>query len=97
MLSILPVPQSFLISSNYRFKQLHLSSTSTPSRQRLNMVFDFLRKRSEEGFAQIQNIASKTIEGKLVEALQESADYVRLRQRIDAENLRKLTAGLNAS
>jgi hypothetical protein len=57
------------------------------------MVFDFLRKRSEEGFAQIQNIASKSMEGKLVEALQESAEYVKTRQRIDAENLRKLTAG----
>jgi len=34
------------------------------SRMRLNMVFDFLRKRSEEGLAQVQNIATKTIQGK---------------------------------
>lgn len=27
------------------------------------MVFDFLRKRSEEGLAQVQNIATKTIQG----------------------------------
>lgn len=59
----------------------------------LNMVFDFLKKRSEEGFAQIQNIATKTVEGKLGEALSESADYIKRRQKIDAENLRRLTDG----
>lgn len=57
------------------------------------MVFDFLRKRSEEGIAQVQNIAKKTAEGKFVEALSDSAEYVRQRQRIDAENLKRLTSG----
>ena len=61
------------------------------------MVFDFLRKRSEEGLAQVQNIASKTLEGKLGEALSETAFYLRERQRIDSENLRKLTNGLERS
>lgn len=32
-------------------------------RMKVNMVFDFLRKRSEEGLAQVQNIATKTIQG----------------------------------
>ena len=64
---------------------------------RLNMVFDFLKKRSEEGFKQVQNIATKTLEGKLGEALLETSDYVRQRNRIDAENLRRLTDGLAKS
>lgn len=61
------------------------------------MVFDFIRKRTEEGIAQVQNIATKTLEGKLGEALQESAEYVRMRNKIDAENLRKLTSGKTVS
>jgi len=61
------------------------------------MVFDFIRKRTEEGIAQVQNIATKTLEGKLGEALQESADYVKMRNKIDAENLMKLTSGLSRS
>jgi hypothetical protein len=69
-------------------------ATATSRRMRpINMVFDFLRKRTEEGIAQVQNIASKTIEGKLGEALQSSADYIRLRQREDLENLKRLTDG----
>ena len=64
---------------------------------RLNMVFEFIRKRSEEGIAQVQNIASKAAEGKLVEALTESAQYIQTRQKIDAENLRRLTDGLAKS
>lgn len=34
-----------------------------PRRMNMIMVFDFLRKRSEEGLAQVQNIATKTIQG----------------------------------
>ena len=61
------------------------------------MVFDFLKKRTVEGFAQVQNIASKTIEGKLGEALLESASYIKKRQEIDSENLRRLTNGQKLS
>lgn len=61
------------------------------------MVFDFIRKRAEEGIAQVQNIASKTAEGKLAEALEDTANYVRTRQEIDAENIRKLSEGLAKS
>ena len=50
------------------------------------MVFDFIRKRAEEGIYQVQNIATKTLEGKLGEALQESADYIQTRQKIDRIN-----------
>jgi len=64
---------------------------------KLNMVFDFIRKRSEEGIAQVQNIASKTLEGKLVEALTDSAEYVRSRRIADLESLKRLTDGLAKS
>lgn len=63
----------------------------------LDMVFDFLQKRSEEGFAQLQNLAEKTAQGKLGEALSDVGEYVALRNKIDAENLRKLTEGLSKS
>eukprot|EP00608_Synchroma_pusillum_P012280 CAMPEP_0198428972 /NCGR_PEP_ID=MMETSP1452-20131203/6894_1 /TAXON_ID=1181717 /ORGANISM="Synchroma pusillum, Strain CCMP3072" /LENGTH=395 /DNA_ID=CAMNT_0044149373 /DNA_START=1 /DNA_END=1185 /DNA_ORIENTATION=- len=58
------------------------------------MIFDFVRKRTEEGLEQVANIAAKTAQGRLGEALQETSEYVRQRQEADAENLRKLTAGL---
>ena len=61
------------------------------------MVFDFIKRRSEEGFAQVQNIATKTIQGKLGEALSETASYVTLRRKIDSENLKRLTDGLSRS
>ena len=73
------------------------ASSSASSRLQLRMVFDFLKKRSEEGFAQVQNLASKTLEGKLGEALLETSQYVRMRNKIDAENLRRLTEGLAKS
>lgn len=63
----------------------------------INMIFDFIRQRSLEGIAQVQNIAKKSLEGQLGEALLESAEYIQLRQKVDAENLRKLTAGLSKS
>eukprot|EP00981_Chlorochromonas_danica_P005148 scaffold1036_cov169-Ochromonas_danica.AAC.28 len=61
------------------------------------MVFDFLRKRSEEGLAQVKNLAEKTLEGKLGEALEESAQYLRTRSSIDRDNLKKLMTGLASS
>jgi len=70
---------------------------STRTHTQLNMVFDFFKKRSEEGIAQVQNIAKKTAQGKLGEALGESVEYLRTRQKIDSENLRKLTDGLARS
>eukprot|EP01036_Dinobryon_divergens_P026745 gene26744-35426_t len=51
----------------------------------------------KETVTQVQNIASKTLEGKLSEALQESAEYIKKRQEIDKENLRRLTEGLARS
>ena len=75
----------------------HFQRTATheyrSSGGRLCMVFDFLKQRTAEGFAQVQNIAAKTIEGKLGEALLESVEYIKKRQEIDVENLRRLTDG----
>jgi fused signal recognition particle receptor len=61
------------------------------------MVFDFFQRRSEEGIAQLQNLAQKTAQGKLGEALTDVGEYVALRNKIDAENLKKLTEGLSKS
>lgn len=67
------------------------------SNRRLYMVFDFFKKRSEEGLQQIQNIATKTLDGKLLEALQDSSDYIKMRQKTDMESLKRLTDGLARS
>lgn len=63
----------------------------------IHMIFDFIKQRSQEGISQIQNIATKTFEGKLGEALSDSANYIQKRQKIDAENFLKLTTGLSKS
>lgn len=61
------------------------------------MIFDFLKKRTEEGLSQVQNIATKSLEGKFGEALSESAAYIKIRQKADSENWKKLTTGLSRS
>lgn len=57
------------------------------------MLFDFFKERAKEGIAQVQNIATKTMEGKLQEALSDSAQYIQTRQKIDSENLKNLFFG----
>ena len=76
-------------------KSIYLPESQSKQRNgvRLYMVFDFIKKRTAEGIAQVQNIATKTMEGKLGEALLESAEYIKKRQEIDKENLRRLTEG----
>lgn len=103
LFSIHPYCFPFLLPSNSRTNSNDYISIMFPrslngirsnkKSMRLNMVFDFIRKRTEEGIAQVQNIATKTIEGKFVEALSDSAEYIKTRQKIDAENLNRLTAG----
>lgn len=79
---------AWLSHSRPRFVRSH------PERSNLKMIFDFIRKRSEEGIAQVQNIASKTFEGKLVEALSDSASYIKQRNEIDLENVNKIFEGI---
>ena len=99
---------SFLSCSSFQFSTIswrnrvpsrfeECSSNHYPRRTSLSMVFDFFRQRSQEGLAQVQNIASKTVQGKLGEALTDTRDYVRSRSKIDAENLKRLTNGLASS
>ena len=61
------------------------------------MMFEFFKKRAEEGIAQVQNIATKTIDGKFIEALKDSSDYIEARRKIDLENLKRLSDGLSKS
>jgi fused signal recognition particle receptor len=60
-------------------------------------MFEFFKKRAEEGIAQVQNIATKTIDGKFIEALKDSSDYIEARRKIDLENLKRLSDGLSKS
>ena len=91
---ILPV---FSFSSTAQLRATQRPSSLPGRRFRLCMVFDFLKKRSEEGLQQIQNIASKTLDGKLMEALKDSSDYIQLRRQADLESLRRLSDGLSRS
>ena len=86
--------RSYASYSPYKQQQLY---TNRVIPIRLNMVFDFLRDRTQEGLQQVQNIASKTLEGKLGEALLDSAEYIKERNRIDAENFAKISEGLAKS
>ena len=93
-----PIFPSLTSRSLYRSHPHSLAgSSSGASATKLSMVFDFLKKRSEEGIAQVQNIATKTLEGRFGEALSDSAEYIKKRNRIDAENLRKLSSGKSSS
>ena len=53
--------------------------------------------QSYSSFNLLDMIAKKTVEGKLGEALQDTGNYILTRQKIDAENLKKLTDGLSRS
>lgn len=87
----------FRVNSNRLLLGRHsYRQSSRQSKGDLNMVFDFIKKRSQEGIEQFQNIASKTLEGKLDEALRDTSDYVKERQSIDRE-LQGLLEGLSSS
>lgn len=57
------------------------------------MIFDFLKKRAQEGIEQMQNIATKTMEGKFQEALSDTNSYIKARQQADSENFQRLISG----
>ncbi|CAM9400085.1 unnamed protein product [Heterosigma akashiwo] len=64
------------------------------------MVFDFIKKRAQEGLGQASNIAKKTAEGKLGEGLKEAGAYTKETNKKFAEGLEKsrqaLLGDLNA-
>jgi len=61
------------------------------------MVFDFIKKRAVEGVSQLSNIAEKSSKGKIGEALLDTSQYLKERQKQDAENFEKFTMGLEKS
>jgi len=52
-----------------------IRSTTTTSSTSLHMVFDFFKKRAEEGVEQLSNLASSAAEGRLGEGLLDAATY----------------------
>lgn len=69
--------------------QIPWSSTSTKSTTQLPMVFDFFKKRSEEGLDQIAKITSAASQGKLGEGLMDAATYTSETNRAFASGLEK--------
>ena len=69
-------------SSSYSSSSSSSSFSSPPPRRRPRrtattlMVFDFFKNRATEGIAQLENIATKTSQGKLGEALADTSAYV---------------------
>ncbi|CAM9703423.1 unnamed protein product [Choristocarpus tenellus] len=61
------------------------------------MVFDYFRKRAEEGVEQAKNLANAAQTGKLNQALKETASYVKERQAADAASVSKFSEGLQKS
>lgn len=55
----------------------------------LQMVFDFFKKRSEEGFEQLNNLADAAYKGKLGEGLKDIADYTATTNAAFANGLAK--------
>jgi hypothetical protein len=53
----------------------HETTSSSSSSTSLNMVFDFFKKRAEEGVEQLSNLSTKAREGKLSEGLSDVASY----------------------
>lgn len=45
----------------------------------VNMIFDFIKKRTQEGLEQTQNLVNAAQEGRLSEALKETSAYVKER------------------
>jgi hypothetical protein len=65
--------------------------------RQMAMIFDFFRDRTREGIKQVENLAKMAGEGKLDEALRDTASYIDDRRALDSENVAKLTQGLSKS
>ena len=59
-------------------------------------IFEFIGDRAKEGLSQLENLAQKTSQGKLGEALTDVSDYTSRRQALDADNSAQLFAGLQS-
>lgn len=81
----LPAPgatSTFTDSAERRFRCQQPASRKQ-TRQRghgTSMLFDFIKKRAQEGVEQTQNLVSAAQEGRLEEALKETSEYVKDRQ-----------------
>lgn len=60
-----------------------------PTTTSLNMVFDFFKKRAEEGVAQLENLATSAKEGRLGEGLLDAATYTQQSNQAFAAGLAK--------
>ncbi|CAM9273205.1 unnamed protein product [Chrysoparadoxa australica] len=64
---------------------------------RTTMVFDYIKRRTEEGVKQVENISTLAGQGKLGEALQDTADYLKQRKKADSQSIAKFADGLAKS
>ncbi len=84
ILSLVASVDAFTVNTKNSF----LSKTAQTTSTQLG-VFDFFKKRAEEGVDQLKNLSSKTAEGKFMEGLSEAAVYTSTTNQAFADGLAK--------
>lgn len=84
ILSLVASVDAFTVNTKNSF----LSKTSQMTSTQLG-VFDFFKKRAEEGVDQLKNLSSKTAEGKFMEGLSDAAVYTSTTNQAFADGLAK--------
>mmetsp|Transcript_3146 Transcript_3146/g.4850 ORF Transcript_3146/g.4850 Transcript_3146/m.4850 type:complete len:494 (+) Transcript_3146:97-1578(+) len=90
---------SFTTSSKTlsKFHGVHCSSNRKFRQNEIKMVFNFFKKRASEGIQQVGDFTEKVTEGRIGEAFEGTAEYIKQRREIDIENIAKFTEGLRKS
>ena len=84
ILSLIASVDAFTVNTKNSF----LSKTAQITSTQLG-VFDFFKKRAEEGVDQLKNLSSKTAEGKFMEGLSDAAVYTSTTNQAFADGLAK--------
>ena len=78
MLSTITIATLLSAVQSFTPQPTSLKPTFTTSSTKLH-VFDFFKKRAEEGVDQLKNLSEKTAKGKLIEGLTDAASYSTIR------------------
>ena len=79
---------AILLSTVQSFTPTRPTFTKSATSTQLH-VFDFFKKRAEEGVDQLKNLGEKTVKGKLVEGLTDAASYTSITNANFADGLAK--------
>lgn len=88
MLSTITIATLLSAVQSFTPQPTSLKPTFTTSSTKLH-VFDFFKKRAEEGVDQLKNLSEKTAKGKLIEGLTDAASYTSVTNSAFADGLAK--------